>query len=131
MHNLTSKTHKTICTVNISKINNVQTLFTRPKFVHLCHGLELENVQVFFFALYVLSYGADKQSIYSKGKRNFHSAQSVFVESEPHILITQIFPLIYSYILYTPSLSAYCVQPCKCACALPGNSLHSNPCKGT
>lgn len=37
------QTRKIGCRINISKINNVQTLFKRPKFVHLCHGLELEN----------------------------------------------------------------------------------------
>lgn len=28
-------------------------------------------------------------------------------------------------------MSAQCVQLCKCAHALPVNSLHSNPCQGT
>lgn len=37
------QTPKIVCTRNISKINNVQTLFKHPNFVHLCHELELEN----------------------------------------------------------------------------------------
>lgn len=37
------QTRKIGCIINISKNNNVQTLFKRPKFVHLCHGLALEN----------------------------------------------------------------------------------------
>lgn len=57
------------------------------------------------------------------------SVRSFFIESKPHTLT--VFPPIYSYILYTPSLSANCVQLCKCACALPVNSLQSNPCQGT
>lgn len=43
MCNSTSKHTKLVCTINISKINNVQTLFKCPKFVHLCHRLEFEN----------------------------------------------------------------------------------------
>lgn len=74
------------------------------------------------------------QSIHSKGKRKKpHSARSVksFLLNQNLVHSIKSFHL-YTFTYYTHLVCLHaCVRPCKCARALPVNSLHSNPCQGT
>lgn len=137
------QTHKTVRTVNISKstmYNFVQTSKICPfmsrdwKMMCIPALFVTEIISLYFWHCFYVVLSRRAQSIHSKGKRKKpHSARSVksFLLNQNLVRSIKSFHL-YTFTYYTHLVCLHaCVQPCKCARALPVNSLRSNPCQGT